>query len=70
MATYLRIVRKVDGELKYGLTEVNMKESGSTIKQMEKVSFGLQMATPMKATGKTTRRRVMVITNISMVRNI
>ena len=60
----------MDGELKYGLTEVNMKESGSTIKQMEKVSFGPQMATPTKATGKTIRQKVMVITNISMVRNI
>ena len=60
----------MDGELKYGLMEVNMKESGSTIKQMEKVSFGLQMATPTKAIGKTIRQKVMVITNISMVRNI
>ena len=43
-------------EFSSGQTTQNMKESGLTIRQMAKDSFGVQMATLMKVNGKMIRR--------------
>jgi hypothetical protein len=40
---------------RYGQMAPNMKANGSLTKQMERESSGMQTATSMKATGRTTR---------------
>ena len=60
----------MDGELKYGQMAGNMRESGHTIEQMEKDSFGTQMVTSTKETGKMIRQTAMDFTSTLMVQNI
>ena len=60
----------MDGEPKYGQMAVNMRESGHPIEQMEKDSFGTQMVTSTKETGKMIRQTAMDFTSTLMVQNI
>ena len=46
----------------------NMKESGLTIKQMARGSFGVQMETHMKVNGKMIKRTALVLSSQMMVK--
>ena len=60
----------MDGELKYGQMAENMRESGQAIEQMEKDSFGTQMVTSTKETGKRIKQTAMDFTSTLMEQNI
>ena len=46
--------------LKYGLTELNMRENGASIKQTARVNSGMQTEMFMKDNGKRTKRTATV----------
>ena len=55
-------------ECRFGQMELSMKDTGKTIKLMEKVSFGMSMATSTKVLGSVTKLMVMASTLTVTVR--
>ena len=52
----------------FGQITQNMKESGLTIKQMARDSFGVQMETHMKVNGKMIKQTALVLSSQMMVK--
>ena len=67
MAIWIVIRLRLDGGSKHGLMVGGTKANGARIEHMVKASFGTQMVTSTRATGRTTRLTVTGFTNTLMV---